>query len=134
MPKHINYYQLYQLLLNDTNSDITMHTNNNIIHGIITLMDEMPFNEWYADVLDEMETYTKLSLPDILKVSSSKLHQSLKNKPVSNVDMSRSLYTNDEISVISGSTIIDDMLYHAMTLKSSFWDMNKSFYYILKNS
>lgn len=119
MKEHINYYQLFHQKLQETTDRI--HTNNQIIVSMILLIGEFNFNEWYAGIIEECDTYHKLDFKELFETSSSLLHNSLRNKKCFVDDNVCIHYDECGIHETPKSEIYETALYYALTLDSGFW-------------
>ena len=124
MKEHINYYQLFHKKLQDTND--TIHTTNKLVISIMLLIGEANFNEWYASIIEECGTYSKLEFKDLFESSTELLHSSLRNKKCFVDDNVCIHYDEQGVHETPKSEVYEDALYYALTLGTSFWVIHQS--------
>lgn len=125
---HVNYYQVFQLVLqkDDVDMDRISYANNNIILGIITLIGENEFNEWYSNNIEKASAYSKLTLTERLNQTSSDLHTSLVTQTCFNLPNKCRMNVGNGIETKTSGETLEMMLYHALTVKSNFWIIHES--------
>lgn len=119
MKAHINYYQVFIEKLKETND--TIHTTNNMISSIILLVGEVNFNEWYAGIIEECSTYSKLEFKDLFETSTDILHDSLRIRKCFVDDTVCTYYDSTGVKEKPRSEVYENIMYHALTFGSSFW-------------
>lgn len=125
---HVNYYQVFQLVLqkDDVDMDRISYANNHLVLGIITLIGESEFNEWYSNIIEKASTYSKLTLTELLNQTSSDLHTSLVSQSCFKLSNECSMNVISGMESKTSGEILEMMLYHALTVKSNFWMVHES--------
>lgn len=124
---HINYYQLFQVELSETDNDVAKHANNQIILGIITLIGEMDFNELYADIFEECKEYKKLNLTDKINETATALQRTLLNEEKFSDGYALGQYNEQRSTptTVNSAEVLERLLYHSLVLKSYYWDIHE---------
>lgn len=127
MKEHINYYQLFHKRLNEER-DASTYINNQIISGIILLIGEHDFNEWYASQIESCQRFSKLSLNELFSESSKLIHDSLKNELCFSERTPCIHYDENGVHETPSNEILEQMLYHALITDSLFWIVHQTIF------
>lgn len=123
--QHINYYQLFLIELDKKEEDVNKHAHNKIIMNVITLIGEFDFNYLYTMIMNDVATYTKLTIKEKVETSAKLLQQKLINEEVLCERDTHQKYVEGNATMVNGAEVLESLLYHCMVLKSSFWNTHE---------